>query len=130
MNMALLILRLGLGIIFFAHGAQKAFGLFSGPGINGFSGMLANLGFWPSIFWAYLAAYVEFLGGLFVILGIFPRISSGLILILIIVATAKVHLSKGLFLANGGFEYNLLITCVSAALVILGSGRFSLFNKF
>ncbi|TBR14855.1 DoxX family protein, partial [bacterium] len=127
---ALLILRLGLGTIFLGHGLQKAFGLFSGPGIKGFSGMLGSMGFWPAAFWAIIAAYTELLGGLFLILGIFPKISATLIFILIAVAILKVHFMKGLFLANGGFEYALLIACACLVLMILGAGKFSLFNEF
>ncbi|MDD2689995.1 MAG: DoxX family protein, partial [Candidatus Omnitrophica bacterium] len=57
-----LILRICLGIVFVGHGLQKAFGLFGGPGINGFSEALFAMGFKPAIFWAYLAAYVELIG--------------------------------------------------------------------
>jgi len=128
--MALLILRTCLGVIFIGHGLQKVFGFFGGPGINGFSQMLSGLGFTPSIFWAYLAAYTELIGGLFLIFGIFSRLAAFAILILIIVATIKVHLSKGLFLANGGFEYNLLIIGVCITLAILGAGKFAVTKKF
>ncbi len=130
MDLASLILRLGLGVMFMAHGLQKAFGLFGGPGMDGFSKMLAGLGFGPAAFWAYLAAYVELLGGLALITGLSTRISSLLLLILIAVATVKVHLSKGFFLSNGGFEYNLIITCVCLSLMIMGTGKYGINKKF
>lgn len=129
MNWAILILRLGLGAIFMAHGLQKTFGFFNGPGIAGFTQMLSGLGFMPAVFWAYLAAYVELAGGLCLILGIWVRMSAALLLILITVATLKVHLSKGFFLSGGGFEYNLVIICVCIALLILGAGNFSVIKK-
>ena len=91
---AILVLRLGLGIMFMAHGLQKSFALFGGPGIGGFSEMLSWLGFKQSVFWAYLAAYTELIGGLFVTIGLFTRGSAAMLLILIIVAAAKVHLKK------------------------------------
>lgn len=129
-DLASLILRLGLGIMFLAHGLQKVFGLFGGPGMDGFSKMLAGLGFSPAAFWAYLAAYVELLGGLALITGLSTRISSLLLLILIVVATVKVHLAKGFFLSNGGFEYNLIIASVCLALMIMGTGKYGINKKF
>jgi len=127
---AILILRLGLGTIFTGHGLQKTFGMFNGPGIAGFTQMLSGLGFVPAAFWAYLAAYVELVAGILLILGIFTRVASVFLLILIVVAAVNVHLSKGFFLSSGGFEYTLLIACVCAALAILGGGNFSLVKKF
>lgn len=125
-----LFLRMGLGLIFVAHGTQKVFGSFGGPGIKGFSQMLSGLGFVPAVFWAYLAAYVELLGGICLILGLYTRIAASLIFILITVATITVHLSKGFFLSAGGYEYNLLILCACIALIIAGGGEMSITKKF
>ncbi|MEW6101703.1 MAG: DoxX family protein [Candidatus Omnitrophota bacterium] len=129
-DLASLVLRLAAGLMFIAHGLQKVFGLFGGPGIKGFSEMLAELGFAPALFWAYVASYTELIAGLFLALGIFPRSSSAALLALIIVATFKVHLAKGFFLSAGGFEYNLVITSVLLALLLLGAGKFALVKKF
>jgi putative oxidoreductase len=128
-NLGILVLRLGLGIMFIAHGLQKSFGLFGGPGIKGFSGMLSGLGFAPAIFWAYVAAYTELVGGILLIAGIQVRLVSSLLLILIITAAIKVHLGKGFFLSNGGFEYTFVIAAICLALILLGPGKFSVFNK-
>jgi len=130
MDWACLVLRVGLGVMFMAHGSQKAFGLFNGPGISGFSKMLSSLGFTPAVFWACLAAYVELICGLCLVLGLFTRVSATLLLILIVVAAFKVHLSKGFFLADGGFEYTFIIACICIALIIQGAGKFSILNKF
>ena len=130
MNIAILVLRICLGAIFVGHGMQKVFGAFGGPGISGFSQMLSGLGFAPAVFWAYLAAYTELIGGLLIVFGICTRFAALFIFILIIVATLKVHLLKGFFMANGGFEYNLLIIGVCIALAVLGGGKFSITNKF
>lgn len=129
-DLGILILRLGVGIMFIAHGLQKAAGMFAGPGIRGFSEMLSGLGFAPALFWAYLAGYTELIGGIFLILGIFVRSASGLLLILIVVAAVKVHLSKGFFLSAGGFEYTFIIACACAALILLGGGKFSITKNF
>lgn len=129
-NLASLVLRIGLGVMFSAHGMQKVFGLFGGPGIKGFSQMLSGLGFAPALFWAYLAAYTELLGGLFLIIGLLTRASSGLLLILIVVAAVKVHLGKGFFLSAGGFEYIFIIASGLIALIFLGAGKFGISSKF
>lgn len=88
--------------------------------------MLATLGFSPAIFWAYLAACTELIAGLFVVAGLFTRVSAVALLILIVVAAIKVHLGKGFFLANGGFEYTFIIASVCLALVLLGAGKFAI----
>lgn len=129
-NWASLVLRIGLGIMFMAHGLQKTFGLFGGPGPKGFSEMLSGLGFAPAIFWAYLAAYVELIGGLCLILGFLVRTSASLLLILIVVATLKVHLTKGFFLSSGGFEYNFIIISICIALMLMGPGKYGINSKF
>ena len=130
MDIASLILRLSLGVMFAAHGIQKAFGIFGGPGIEGFSEMLSKLGFAPALFWAYLAGYVELIGGIFLILGIYVRSTALALLIFITVAAVKVHIAKGFFLSAGGFEYTFIIFSVCLALIIMGGGKFATTKKF
>jgi len=127
---AVLILRVCLGIVFVAHGAQVAFGMFGGPGIEGFSNALSGLGFKPAVFWAYIGAYTELIGGLFLMAGFLTRIAAAFIFIFIVVAAFKVHLAKGFFIQNGGFEYNFVIACICLALMITGAGKFSVLKKF
>lgn len=128
-DLAVLALRVGLGIIFLAHGLQKVFGAFGGPGMKGFTQFLAGLGARPAAFWAYTAGYAEFICGILVLAGIATRAASFVLLVVIVVATALVHLGKGFFLSSGGIEYNLLIACVCFSLMLLGAGRFSIFNR-
>lgn len=123
-------LRFGLGVMFAAHGLQKAFGLFGGPGIKGFSQMLSGLGFTPPVFWAYAAAYTELIAGICLIIGLGARIASGLLFVLIVIAGVSVHLKNGFFLMNGGIEYVFVIACACLALVFLGPGRFSVTSRF
>jgi len=129
LDLAILILRVALGIMFCAHGLQQAFGLFGGPGIAGFTKMLSGLGFSAATFWAYLAAYSEFLGGLSLLLGLGTRVAAGILFIFIMVAAVKVHLAHGFFIMNGGFEYNFIIAAVCLALILLGTGKFGI-TKF
>ncbi len=127
LDWGILVLRLGIGIMFVAHGLQMAFGLFGGPGIKGFSGMLSGLGFVPAKFWAIVASYTVLVGGLLLIAGIQTRPAATLLLIFIVTAAVKEHLSKGFFLSNGGFEYTFVIAAACLALILLGSGKFSVF---
>lgn len=129
LDIALLLLRLVLGVIFVAHGMQKLFGAFGGSGLNGVAGMFKSLGFTPGLFWAWVVALTEGLGGLFLVLGVLPRISAALIGIVMLVAIVRVHGSYGLFAANGGMEYQLLILIVCIFIILIGAGKFSLYNK-
>lgn len=129
-DIALLALRIGVGSIFFAHGMQKVFGIWGGHGVNGFSQMLSSLGFVPALLWAYVAAFTELVGGALIVAGLFTRGAAALLLILMVVATIKVHLSKGFFLDKGGFEYNLLIMCSLVVLVLLRAGAYCLGRFF
>jgi putative oxidoreductase len=128
LDWGILILRLGVGIMFMAHGLQMALGLFGGPGVKGFSGMLSSLGFSPAIFWSYVASYSVLIGGLFLIIGVQTRMAAAVLLIFILTAGIKVHLSKGFFLANGGIEYTFVIAAACLSLILLGSGKFSIFH--
>ncbi len=130
MDLALLVLRVCLGIVFVAHGSQTALGMFGGPGISGFSEMLSGLGFKPAVVWAGIAAYTELIGGAFLVLGIFTRVAALFILIFITVAALKVHLARGFFLQAGGFEYNFVIACICIALMLAGGGKFGIIKKF
>ena len=122
-------LRFGIGIMFMYHGLQKAFGLFGGSGINGFAQMLKGLGFTPPVFWSYVVAYVELIGGLLLILGLLTRATSLLLAVLMVVAAVKVHLPNGFSFMKGGYEYNFIIICACLALTMLGGGKLSVNQK-
>jgi len=128
-DIALFILRLGTGVMFFAHGLQLAFGLFGGPGVSGFSKSLQGLGFVPALAWAYVAAYTCLIGGGFLVVGFLVRISAAALFIFIAVAAWTVHWQKGFFAQQGGYEYNFIIACVCLALVIAGPGKIGISRK-
>ena len=123
--MASLVLRLGVGYMFLAHGLQMCFGLYKGPGVAGFSKMLAGMGFAAANFWAYTAAYTCLIGGVCLIIGFCTRTATIPLIIFMVVAIAKVHLKNGFFISNGGFEYNFIIICALVALCIMGAGKIS-----
>jgi len=106
------------------------FGLFGGRGIKGFAMMLSGLGFVPAEFWAVVASFTVLAGGLLLITGIQTRLAAALLLIFIVTAGVKVHLSKGFFLLAGGFEYTFVIAAACIALILLGPGKFSILRIF
>lgn len=125
-----LILRLAVGAVFFAHGAQKLFGWFGGPGIAGTAGFFGQIGLAPAAFWAWVVAFTEFFGGIALILGLVTSVAAVLLAINMAVALFAVHLRNGFFLSNGGAEYVLTLFAASVALALTGPGAWALNNKF
>jgi len=129
-NPATVILRLVLGIVFFAHGAQKLLGWFGGPGFSGTMGMFTTYLHIPAPF-AFLAIAAEFFGGLGILLGFLTRIAAFGITVNMLVAIATVHLSNGFFMnwtgaqKGEGFEYHLLVLAITTYLMIRGAGALS-----
>src|ERR1041385_6864209 len=103
LDWGLLFLRIGLGVVFFAHGAQKVFGWFGGPGLAGTVGLMGQMGIPAPP--AYIAAFTEFFGGLAVLLGVLTRLASLGLAINMLVAIFHVHLANGFFADKKGFEY-------------------------
>src|SRR5215813_5548269 len=92
----LTILRLVLGVVFFAHGAQKALGWFGGYGFGGTMGFFTQQMHIPAPF-AFLAICAEFLGGIGLILGLLGRVAAFGIACNMFVAVLMVHVPNGFF---------------------------------
>jgi len=125
-DLGLLALRLVLGAVFLAHGAQKAFGAFGGPGFGGAAGFIGSMGFRPARFWTALAVGGELAAGFLFLLGLLTPLAGLLVLATMAVAIAKVHGPKGFFVQDGGYEYNLVLIVTALAVAAIGPGRFSL----
>jgi len=106
-----------VGVIFAAHGAQKLFGAFGGPGLDKVVEMMGPIG--------YLVTIGEFFGGLGLVVGFLCRFSAAALIVIMIGAIAQVHAKNGFFLQNGGFEYNLALIGLLAAVLIAGPGRYA-----
>ena len=121
---SLLVLRVVLGIVFMAHGAQKLFGAFGGPGLGAVVQMMGPIG--------YLVTIGEFFGGLGLVVGILPRFSAASIVVIMLGAIGMVHGKVGFFMnwagqqAGEGYEYHLLAIAALLPIVIAGPGRFAL----
>jgi len=120
-----LALRLPIGIIFVAHGAQKLFGAFGGYGLEGTGQFMASLGLTPGYLMALLAGSAEFFGGLALLVGVLVRPAAAALAFAMVVAIFSVHFEKGLFLANNGYEFGLALLAASVSLLIVGAGRLS-----
>ena len=118
-------LRVPVGIIFAAHGAQKLFGWFGGYGLEGTGQWMASIGLAPGYLMALLAGSAEFFGGLALVLGLLVRPAAASLAFAMLVAIFSVHIDKGLFAANNGYEYGLALFAVSLSLVFSGAGRAS-----
>jgi putative oxidoreductase len=130
-NTATVILRFVLGLVFFAHGAQKMLGWFGGYGFSGTMGYFTGTAHIPAVL-AFLAIAAEFFGGLGLIFGFLTRIAAFGISVNMLVAIATVHGGFGFFMnwtgtqKGEGFEYHLLVLAMTAFLMIRGAGAFSI----
>jgi putative oxidoreductase len=117
--------RVGAGIIFSAHGAQKLFGWFGGYGLEGTAGWMTSIGLEPGLLLATLAGSAEFFGGLLLIAGLLVRPTALILAITMVVAILSVHIQNGLFMDNNGYEFALTLLVVSLVLLIRGAGSLS-----
>jgi putative oxidoreductase len=121
-----LALRIPVGIIFIAHGAQKLFGWFGGFGLEGTGQWMGSLGLEPGMLMALMAGSAEFFGGLALLFGVLVRPAAAALAFAMLVAIFSVHIDKGLFVTNNGYEFGLALLAASVSLVISGAGRLSL----
>ncbi|HEY0868048.1 MAG TPA: DoxX family protein [Fimbriimonas sp.] len=119
---AFLSIRIIVGIIFMAHGAQKLFGAFGGHGLEAVVQQMGPIG--------YLVTIGEFFGGLGLILGLLPRFSALANIVIMIGAIVQVHGKNGFFAQSGGFEYNLALIGLLLPILIAGPGRISVSEAF
>ena len=117
-DVSLLAVRVIVGIIFAAHGAQKLFGVFGGEGLAATVEKMGPIG--------YLVTIGEFFGGLGLIVGFLTRFSAASLIVVMIGAIAMVHGPKGFFQSAGGFEYNLALIGLLLPILLAGPGRFSI----
>ena len=127
-GLAALALRVPVGVILAAHGAQKLFGWFGGYGLEGTGQWMASIGLEPGYLMALLAGSAEFYGGLALVLGLLTRPAAVVSAFTMLVAIFSVHFEHGLFLTNNGYEYALALFAATVALTIQGAGSFSVDN--
>ena len=125
-----LVVRLALGVVFVAHGGQKVLGWFGGHGLRGTIAGFKGMGIPAPA--AALAAFIEFFGGLAMLLGFLVRPAAVGIIVIMLVAIAKVHGRHGFFInfqgtpgKGHGFEFNFVLIAMALSLLIGGGGVLS-----
>ena len=127
-GIAALALRVPVGIILAAHGAQKLFGWFGGYGLEGTGQWMASIGLEPGYLMALLAGSAEFFGGMALVLGLLTRPAAAVSAFTMLVAIFSVHFEHGLFLTNNGYEYALALFAATVAITIQGAGSYAADN--
>jgi putative oxidoreductase len=126
------VLRVALAIVFIAHGGQKLFGIWGGPGLDITAAFFAQMNLQPAMPLALAVGVVEFVGGLLLLAGALTFVTSLLLTLDMVIAVIKVHLAAGFFLnwnhipgREHGFEYNLLLIAALLCLMLTGPGALS-----
>lgn len=125
-----LLLRIPVGIIFMAHGAQKLFGAYGGAGLQGAAAWMESMGLSPGLLMALLAGAAELFGGLALCLGLLTRPAAFALGFTMLVAIFTVHVEHGLFMSNNGYEFALALLAACISLLLSGAGKFSLDARF
>ena len=125
-NLAAWSLRAVLGGLLAGHGAQKLFGSFNGPGLEGTSGFMEMLGLRPGRPWAVLAGLSEFGGGVLTVLGLLNPLGPLGVIGSMAMATATAHKGKPVWVTEGGAELPVTNIAASTALILNGPGKYSL----
>jgi len=128
LSIGLLLVRIVIGLIMAAHGAQKLLGWFGGYGLRGTGQFFEQIGFQPGPAFAAAASISEIVSGLLVALGFLGPIGPALMISVMIVAAMTVHWEHGLFAANNGIELPLLYGITAFGLALTGFGQYSLDN--
>src|SRR4051794_2347223 len=109
MDLALLVLRMVVGLLFAGHGAQKLFGVFGGGGLEGTAGMFDQIGLRPGGLNARAAGVAELIGGLMIAVGLLTPLAAAALIAVMTAAVLTVHAPNGIWNTNQGYEYNLVL---------------------
>ena len=120
-SLALLIARVGLGIVFVAHGWQK----FDEMGVKGIRASFAKMGAPAPELTAYYSTFVELIGGAALLIGAFTAVAGVLLVLDMLGALLIVHIDKGVFVTGGGYELVVALGVGALLLAVFGAGRYS-----
>jgi putative oxidoreductase len=126
MDTGLLVLRIVVGLLLIGHGAQKLFGWFGGGGLAGTAGFFRSVGYWPPRLMAGVAGGAEMLGGAGLALGLVTPLAAAVVIGTMLNVAVAVHRRNGVWNADNGYEYPLVLATAAAALAFTGAGSASL----
>jgi putative oxidoreductase len=129
MKIGLTAVRLIVGLLFVGHGTQKLFGWFGGPGPEGTGQFFESVGLKPGRKQAIRAGAAETAGGAMLAAGFLTPVAAALITSVMVGAIRSVHAENGPWVTEGGYEYNLTLIGLMAALAEVGPGELSLDRK-
>jgi putative oxidoreductase len=125
-DLALALVRVVVGLVIAAHGAQKILGVWGGPGIAGWTQGMSRMGMRPPAFWAWVSGLAELAGGIALALGfLLPAVGAALT-IQMGVAIAQAHWGKGFWNSKGGIEFPFVLGAVAAINGVADPGTYSL----
>jgi putative oxidoreductase len=127
-DIGLAFLRIVIGLTMAAHGAQKAFGWWSGPGPAGWRGAMASMGYRPAGLWAAVSTLAELVGGLLLAVGLLTPFAAAVLVAQSVVIIGQVHLPKGFWNRNSGYEFPLVLAAGAVAVALIGPGALSVDN--
>jgi putative oxidoreductase len=126
-DLALLVLRVAVGVVISMHGFMKLGWVGKGGSPAGIAGWFHNnLGFRPGIFWAWVSIVAEALGGILVVLGLFGPFPAAAVAADLVVVTIVAHVPKGFWSGNGGWEFPVPLAAGAFAIALIGNGQYSL----
>ncbi len=124
------LVRIVTGLFLIPHGAQKLFGWFGGYGLTATGQYFeSSLSMSPGWLMAGAAGFVEFFGGIALVLGLLTRPAALAVAVLMGVALS-VHVPAGYFWTEGGIEFPLMWGLLAIAVMLGGGGEFSLDRRF
>jgi putative oxidoreductase len=122
----LLVLRIGVGIVFAVHGAQKVFGWWNGPGVAGWHAAMERMGFRPPLFFAWLSALGELVGGALLALGLLSPLAATILIAQSVVIIGAAHWQHGFFNKDSGYEFPFVLAAGATAVLLTGPGGWSI----
>ena len=125
-DLGLLVLRLAVGLTMAAHGAQKAFGWWGGPGFERWRGAITSMGFRPAALFAGVSTGAELVGGSLLALGLLTPFAAAVVVAQSIVIIGQAHWSRGFWNGGGGIEFPLALAAGALAIGLAGAGTVAL----
>ncbi|MBU1084210.1 MAG: DoxX family protein [Candidatus Omnitrophota bacterium] len=127
-NISMFLIRLVIGSIFIIHGSQKLFGMFNGIGLDGTSKLVEVLGFPEPYMFAEIWGCIEFLGGIFLLLGVMARWAAVAIASTVLIYMCKVDLAYSSLFQYSVVEYNAVIIGACVPVILMGGGSWSVWD--